>query len=180
MTDNAEFQITPVKLHWVDSESARVDLCAHGNIRVTLSGEVLLTYTGPGSLSVSTGALHLMRTLESNHSAESPVAEHLIPHCGHCMYLRPDGKLENIGCPHGLNWWVRHEANIVILEFPEERQYSISSGEWWRAVTSLADAVAAFFKASESKQPEDNEDQKWFTAFWAEWAQLRSSPEPEA
>jgi hypothetical protein len=76
MTENAKFCITPIDLHWIDSKSARSDLCAHGNIRVTLNDESLIDDVGPDGLSVGGHAMLdalLQYVRENNRVCPMPI-----------------------------------------------------------------------------------------------------------
>jgi hypothetical protein len=75
-------EIVACKLHWLCATDAGVhDLCAHGGVRVSLDGELLVD--DPNAYAVSTGGLHLLRTVEADHFSSrigvGDDAEHLIP-----------------------------------------------------------------------------------------------------
>src|SRR5947207_12205789 len=96
--------INPIDLRWLTTELPQSDLCAHASLQIRLGERVILD-SKPKRYTVSTGALHLLRTLFKDHSAERPIADHLIPCCGHFMVLNQDrDEVSNIGCPNGLNW----------------------------------------------------------------------------
>lgn len=144
------------------------DLCAHGGIEVFVDGEPFIE---GDDLALSTGALHLLRTLRADHTPEAPLAEHLIPHCGHFMYMVEDtGQVANLGCRDGANWWVRHDGDSVLLTREDGAVHRISLRAWTRAVAGYADAVDAFYAASPARQLDDAYDAEWFAAFRAEWA----------
>jgi hypothetical protein len=163
--------IDGIDLHWLTTESPQTDMCAHAVVQVRIGERVILD-SMPRWYSVSTGALHLLRTLFKDHTAEHPIADHLIPCCGHFMTIE-DGVLLNIGCPNGLNWWVAHEAESVKLNF-DGILYNVHPAEWVGAVTTFADAVAHFYSINAPKTPEQF-DAEWYNAFWHEWRQLRAA-----
>ena len=80
------------------------------------------------------------------------------------------GRVTNLGCPEGVNWWVRHDAGRVHLEFPDGRQVSVTATDWRLAVTAFSAQVWAYFAASPPKQAYDEWDAQWFAAFMQEWA----------
>lgn len=164
--------VTPTDLYWIGPEPEH-DLCAHGGVEVVIGGEVFLA---DDDVVVSAGALHLLRTLERDHTPDAPVAEHLLPHCGHFMVLDPDtGEAFNIGCPQGANWWVRHDGANVLLTREDGAERRVRRGEWARAVAEFADEVAAFYTASPPRQPTDKHDAAWLQALWDEWRLRRAA-----
>ena len=168
-------RIIPLNLHWLnDGVPSETDLCAHAGVRIERDGAALLVSKETG-LAVSTGALHLLRTLERDHTPELPIAEHLIPCCGHIMYIdNVSGELVNVGCSSGLDWWVRHSGDSVELEFPQDCRLVIPRREWREAVVAFSAAVADFYARSPAKLPEPELDEPWFNAFWEEWSRRRT------
>lgn len=166
-----EIQVTD--LHWINEEEADRDLCAHGNVTVTSSGDVVATGE---DLAVSTGAVHLLRAIHEDHTPDAPLFEHLIPHCGHAMVAdSATGSLINIGCPSGLNWWVQSVDGEVVLRF-DDRIVQLGRDEWKTAVASFSDSVRAFFERSAPKHPADD-DQEWWPVFLEQWSHLRAGIE---
>jgi len=140
-----------------------------------LANDRILLDAPDNDLAVSTGALHLLRTLEADHSAASPLAEHLIPHCGHAMWIdQESGLVENMGCNQGVNWWVTTRDGRVELVIETDR-VQIRQNEWAEAVCQFADAVDAFYVASEPKTPENEDEREWFASFRSEWKARRDS-----
>lgn len=167
-------RIEPVGLRWLLADSAG-DLCAHAAVVVTVDGEPFVT-SALDDLAVSTGALHLLRTLADEHTPHTPRAEHLIPHCGHFMVVDDEsGAVVNVGCPAGENWWVRHEAEGVVLTREDGAEARVSEREWARAVAGFADAVDAFYATSPAREPADEHEAEWFHAMRHEWRQRRSA-----
>ena len=165
--------IRPIRLHWLPNQPDPHDLCAHAGVQV-LQGEHSLIAEASPAFAVSTGALHLLRALKQDHTLESPLAEHLIPHCGHFMVLTPDTRqLTNVGCPTGLNWWIRHQGIQVLLQFGDHTQFIVSQGEWRVAVTEFSSQIMAFYDASALKLPAPD-DAEWYAAFLNEWHQRHS------
>lgn len=167
-------RIVPAGLHWIGPEPER-DLCAHGGIEVLVDGEPFITGEG-GDLALSTGALHLLRTLRADHTPEAPLAEHLVPHCGHFMHMdESTGEVINLGCPLGANWWVRHDGDAVLLTREDGAGHRTRRHAWTLAVAEFADAVDAFYASSPARQMDDDYDAEWFAAFRAEWARRRTA-----
>ena len=155
-------------------ESA-ADLCAHGGVELRSQGTAVHRSDGD-DLAVSTGALHLLRTLSSPHTAERPLVEHLIPHCGHAMYVdTATSEVQNMGCPHGSDWEVLHESEGVRLRMPAGPDLCVTDSDWCRAVTEFADRIEAFYDHSAPKLPQDDMDLQWYPLFWAEWHRRRSA-----
>ena len=74
--------------------------------RVVIGGAVIAS-GDDGDYGISEGGLALLRTLDQPHTADHPIAEHLIPHgCGTMLMM---------GCPIGLDWEVRHRGDDVLL-----------------------------------------------------------------
>lgn len=173
----ATLEIEPLGMHWLDADNEAGDLCLHGGIRVAVSGEALID-TGAEDYALSTGALHLLRTLDRDHTPDRPISEHLVPHCGHVMVVDGEsGSVTNVGCAAGVNWWVRHEGSDVVLTFADA-DARVPAGEWRRAVCAFSDVVAAFYDAGGKKRPLDALAQEWYEPFRAEWERLRRSESP--
>jgi hypothetical protein len=132
------FEIEITRQGWIDPddpECADTDHCSHGDIRLTIDGVTICPGTDEGGWGISEGALALLRTLASDHSAradpfaersrprrrilrfarraeperaapsEPRVAERLIPHG--C------GLILMMGCPIGIDWSVEHLGGRV-------------------------------------------------------------------
>jgi hypothetical protein len=119
---------------------------------------------------LSAGALFLLRTLDRDHTPERPVAEHLLPHCGHAMYVDSDpANVVIIGCPHGRDWRVVHTGEQVVLGLVDQREYAVPARAWRDAVMRFSDAIENYYAASEPKEPLDANDAAGFEAFLNEW-----------
>ena len=165
-------RIAAYGLRWLEPES-EYDLCAHGRAEVRLDDELFIA-TSDGELALSTAALHLLRTVASTHTADSPVAEHLIPCCGHFMYLDDMGRAVNLGCPYGVNWWVRHDDGIVVLNREDGVERRVGSEAWARAVGAFSDQIRAFYQASPPREFSGEDDALWYRAVQEEWNALRA------
>lgn len=168
--------IEAIDLRWIGPEPQH-DLCAHGGI-VVMVGGVPFIEDRKADHAVSTGALHLLRAVFSDHTPDAPLAEHLIPHCGHFMVLDPaTGDLVNLGCPDGVNWWVRHNRDAVVLTREDGVEARTTPAAWAQAVARFADQVAAFYEASAPREPSGEHASEWFNALWQEWNRLRATIE---
>jgi len=85
--NNGGFKIELKKIHWLENygDEDNLDLCAHGKVRVTINDEIVADNSEDANdwWSLTAMALHLLRTLEMNHTAESPVGDCLVPGEGH-------------------------------------------------------------------------------------------------
>lgn len=173
-----ELTLTPLDLHWVTEPPATGDLCAHGGLRVTHGGAVLLD-TGPASCGASMAALLLLRSLQADHTPEQPLAERIVPCCSHFVLVDADtGAIHNVDCAGvggGANWWIRHHGSQVELEFADGPPVVVSTEAWCQAIVGYADAIEAFYGASPPKAPADEDDRAWYPLFWAEWHRRRGA-----
>ncbi len=76
----------------------------------------------------------------------------------------------NIGCPNGVNWWVRHlPDDRVALQFSGQREVVLDTREWREAILAFSAGVRAFYFGAGPKQPADPEEAEWYSHFVAEW-----------
>ena len=155
-------EIHAADLHWITDDSS-VDLCAHGTVRLLYRGHELISVP---NLTLSTGALHLLRTVDIEHTGTEPVGSHLIPCCGHAMAV-DRGSVVNLGCPNGLNWWVRHVAGDVEIDL-NGKIVRVTRQAYAKAVLSFSQTVRSFYRTSGPKRPND-EDLEWWPTFQLEW-----------
>lgn len=164
------FEIEITEQGWIndDPESATYDLCSHGAIRLVIGGQVIAAGDPKDDYTISTSALALLRTLESDHSPEQPVASHLILHCG---------MLGMSSCPIGIDWSVSHKDERVQLHdvvrydtiFPHEGvrfpELAVELGE-----EEYRDEIVAF--AEKAKEPfvgVEKEFEEDYVEFWDEY-----------
>jgi len=167
--------IEPLAMHWLFPEAPAEDLCAHGGVRISFDGRVLLEEKEP--YAVSTGALHLLRSLEPGYKdvfglIGGRLASQLIPCCGHAMQVDPKtGKLENIGCGDGVGCGIEHISDAQVrLTFANE-VVMVSRDEWREAVVAYSALVRAFYFAGPPKRTTDSYDAEWLSVMLDEWAQ---------
>lgn len=167
------FDIQVRDLQWIRDGDRADDLCAHGIVTVRIGDHFIGEPEGE-SLSVSAAALHLLRTLTRNHTKSDPVAEHLIPCCGHFMIPLGEGHEDDvliIGCNHGLDWEVMHAGKDVILT-AGEISVTMSLTNWADVLCTFSDTVEALYERSAPKRP-TIDDAAGYMAFRHEWARRR-------
>lgn len=166
----ARLEIEPVELHWLNTENPGQDLCAHGGVKVRFEGNEVFR-TKESGLSVSTGAVYLLRCLCADHLNTDE--EHLFPCCA--FEMRVDaGRVVNVtGCGHGEDWRIAHDGNQVRLHFYGGLCVEVSAQEWRDAVLEFSSDVRAFY-FREMKRP-GHGDSEWFDAFVTEWSERHAS-----
>jgi hypothetical protein len=170
------FEIEITKQGWIteDEESARIDLCSHGNLRLVIGGSVILPGDDEHEFTISTSALALLRTLDSDHVRPSPEAE-LILHCGMLLML---------SCPIGVDWTVRHGDGRVRLSdvvrvdtIGDETPFpgldaELSEDDYRACIVAFAKRARHFFDGVEKKIDPDDIDAELYPAFWEEYDRL--------
>ena len=162
------FELEITSQGWLDVPNAeRDDLCSHGDIRLVIGGPVVAAGDGSGDYTISTSALALLRTLESDHSARAPVVPTaLVMHCG---------MLDMVSCPEGIDWSVSHRDGRVLLadvvkneteRFPGSTA-DLSEDEYRRAIVAFAEAAKEPFAAVEKSLDESTRAE--FETFWREY-----------
>ena len=168
----AGFELEIVSQGWLDEPSAdwdpeRDDLCSHGDIRLVIGGRVIAAGDGSGDYAISTSALALLRTLESDHGLGPRVAPTaLVMHCG---------GLSMITCPYGIDWAVSHRDGRVFLsdvvvnetERLEGLAADLSEDEYRRAIVAFAEVAKEPFAGIEKSLDESTRAE--YEAFWREY-----------
>lgn len=166
----ARLLIEPVGLHWLNVESPCEDLCAHGGVRIVFEGNQVFR-SKRKCLSVSTGALYLLRHIETDHLNTDE--DHLFPCCAFEMHADAGGVVNVTGCGNGEDWRIVHNGDDVNLHFHGGPVVQISAEEWRAAVLEFSSDVRLFY-FQEQKRPGTG-DAEWFEAFRAEWAERHAS-----
>jgi hypothetical protein len=158
----------------LDYDPAPVDLCSHGDVRLTIDGRVIATGEHDEEYGISESALALLRTLESDHSTRRPVAERLVFHgCGRILMM---------GCPIGIDWSVSHVdgrvriADVVRYDTIDETEAvrfpglvaTPSENEYRRHVVAFAERAKEPFMGIE-KEFSDSHEQREYEEFWEEF-----------
>jgi hypothetical protein len=161
--------------HWISQDEPEIDLCAHGGVEVRFNN-IIFSDGNYDGWTVSASALYFLRTLTLDHTKEKPICEQLIPCCGFSMFDQGEGEdVILFGCPNGINFEVRHQADLVVLTKQDCEEVTIAFSEWQQAVFNFADTVEAFYRTNKHKRPEDEESSKGYKAFWREWKRRRNS-----
>jgi hypothetical protein len=177
---SAGFEIEIAKQGWIDPDldEAPADLCSHGDIRLQIGGRVIVSGKAePGEVAdwwtISTSALALLRTLESDHLPHQRVADRLILHCG---------MIEMMTCPIGIDWSVKHLGGRVRLydvarydtvneaaavRFPG-LEAEVSENEYRLEVVAFAEMAKQPFVGAQ-KTPGDDYEQQLYQKFWREY-----------
>jgi hypothetical protein len=171
-----EFSINLIKLHWLENYDDPDDRCAHGKVRVLIGNEIVADNTEDINdwWALSAMALHLLRTLETNHTEKTPIAQCLIPGEGHHIDHKEDDFTVHIETAYpmvnGCNWWVTHSKNKVTLETKSGFSIPIPFETYKQEVITFVDKIEDFYKKSSPKNlPIDKYDRDGYLKFWKEW-----------
>lgn len=174
----SEFELEITRQGWIEPDLADRDLCSHGDVRVVIGGHVVASGED-GEYGISEAALALLRTVDRPHTADDPVAEHLIPHgCGTILMM---------GCPIGLDWDVRHSDGTVLLSNPTvyptvaksdavefEPVARVPLAEYRDAVVAFASRAKKLFDDFGPKVTVDDWEREQHEEFWNEFKALLS------
>lgn len=160
-----------LKAHWLDAPEPLDDQCAHGTVSLSVDGHSLVS-PQDGELTVSAAALNLLRTIEHDHTPESPVSEggQLFPCCGFNVCAGGERfPVLIVGCPTGVDIQVVHVHEGVAIRANGFESF-VSEQEWRRAVVSFAESVLDFYDREPPRNPiKDAEDRRGWRAFWQEY-----------
>ena len=161
------FELEITEQGWLDvPDAARSDLCSHGDLRLVIGGRVIAAGDGSGDYAISTSALALLRTLESDHGrGHRVVPTSLVMHCGGLLMT---------SCPYGIDWSVSHRDGRVLLgdvvknetERFQGLAVDISEDEYRRVIVAFAEKAKDPFAAVEKTLDEEREE---YEAFWREF-----------
>jgi hypothetical protein len=171
-------------INWLNgSPLSAGDLCAHGKVELRVDDATLVA-PGQDDITLSAAALYLLRTLKDDHTPEDRVAEAnlLFPCCGHAVF-KNNGRygVVCVGCPNGVDVYVRHDDNRVILQRAgQDAQHTVSLQEWRRAVLSFVVQVEQFYETNERSEPSTAEDEEGWRLFWQEWQSRAGAARSEA
>ncbi|MCP4176891.1 MAG: hypothetical protein GY756_03920 [bacterium] len=168
------FDIKLLDIRWIKGGDDPNDLCAHGNVFVKINEEVICDKDSL-EVTVSSTALYLMRTLESDYKKDD-YASQLLPCCGH-FYMTDDDNyfVAIMGCPSGIDWTISHIDDNKIKHVSEKGQEAIIKLDTYKEIVlEFVDKVEEFYKKSKPKiTPKDDFDKKGYLTFWNEWRSLR-------
>jgi len=180
-----DFSIQLISIHWLEKYDDADDRCAHGQIRIIINNEIIVDEQPDDEWwTLSAAAFHLLRTLEIDHTTNKPVADCLIPSEGHHIDHHKNDPFVHIETAYpmarGLNWWVIHNGNNVILDTENKLKISIPFSLYKQQVLSFVDKVETFYKNSKPKNMPNSEydpdgyDREGYIKFWAEWHHRRN------
>jgi hypothetical protein len=170
-----DFEIQIITQGWMGETPEHVanDLCSHGDIGLVIGGCLIAPGDGEGDYTISTSALALLRTLESDHSPERPIASHLVLHCGMLLML---------SCPIGIDWSVSHLGgrvrlhDVVRYDSVDEAEATrflglaveLEEDEYRRQVVAFAEKAKRLFEGVVKAFADDVERQE-YDEFWQEY-----------
>lgn len=173
-----KFDIKLLTIHWLDDTPEEVDLCAHGQVKVSIGNEIIVNQREKNNhWTLTAMAIHLLRTIEVNHIPEDLVGEHLIPCCGHHIdHLKDSTEVHIQGCFIGINYWVKHMDQHIQLTTTSNTVVLIPRNEYIQEVLQFVDKVEGFYLNSKPKQmPDDSYDRIGYEMMWKEWKRRRNA-----
>ena len=132
-----------------------------------IGGRVIAAGDGSCDYTISTSALALLRTLESDHGrGPRVVTTALVMHCG---------MLSMISCPYGIDWSVSHRDGRVLLAEVVKNETErfpglaadLSEDGYRRAVVAFAEKAKEPFATVEKAL--DDSTRADYEAFWREY-----------
>jgi hypothetical protein len=163
-------ELSPFNVSWIDGKTDDPeDMCAHGGVLLKIDDKTIVGEDDGDEWSVSATALHLLRTLENNHTESEPLFGHIIECCGFSMYAM-EGSEDVVlcGCPNGIDFEVIHDANKVQINYNKEF-YLLDRIDWYKAVIHFSNEVKKIYIQSSPKKPWDEVSEQGFNCFMAEW-----------
>jgi len=177
----AEFNIDLIKIHWIENCDDPDDRCVHGKVRVKIGNEIVADNTDDINdwWTLSAMALHLLRTLETEHTENNPVAQCLIPGEGHHINYNEKDFSVHIETAYpmvrGCNWWVTHSEKNITFETENGYITSIPFQTYKEEILAFVDKIENFYKTSSPKNlPIDKYDREGYLKFWNEWHTRRN------
>lgn len=170
-------------LEWITGKQDDPDdQCCHGLFSLTVNGTKFVS-TNDGEWTLTIAALHLLRTLNDNHLPESRVTHgFLIPCCGMDVYFTKEAEADlerkypvvSIGCPTGIDVWVKHTGNQVQLRI-DKKVGTISYKEWVTAVFRFTDQILEFYAKNSPKSIiEEPKLREGWSELWKEITRRRA------
>lgn len=147
--------LKPSNLCWIDdTQDNPHDLCAHGSIEFSVDGHTLLSHDDR-SFTVSAAAIYLLRTLEKDHTIESPVCEFLFPCCGSPEGVEPNGDVLLLSCCGGEKFQVHSKDRNVYLRDQTDKEFCVSDTQWRNSVLLFSKTIWEFYNRSSPKKADD-------------------------
>lgn len=174
---NKPFEIELIDIHWLEDTPEEIDLCAHGQVKIKIGNEIIVDKREKGDhWTLSAMAIHLLRTVERNHTPQELVEEHLIPCCGHHIdHLKNEPDVHIQGCFTGVNYWVNHKDGIVELTTESGTTIEFALEDYKDEIKKFVDKVEEFYKQSKPKKlPDEKYDRIGYRMLWKEWKRRRN------
>ncbi|MGY5354306.1 hypothetical protein [Wenyingzhuangia sp. IMCC45467] len=173
---NSTFEIEIIEIGWYNGEkSAPYDRCAHGYLKVIIGTEIVVK---PDLwLNISASGLHLLRTLESNHTKENQLFRILLPTDGHHLNHLPEDECVTIETEmdNGYNWWIEHDNSYVNLTTESNTITKIKIEEYSEQIIQFINKIEEFFSKDIKKTiPESEYDHKGYLMFKKEWRKTKN------
>jgi hypothetical protein len=168
------FEIKILDQYWIDKEEDNQDdLCSHGLLFIKVN-DTIITDEKDDDWTISTTALQLLRTIDSNHNINPDYP--IVQHCG---------QLEFAGCPISIDWEsMVFDNSIKISKVQKLRETNekytiyfpglesmIPKNSYIDEVINFTDNVINFFKGHNPKF-ENDFDKNNYNLFWQELNQL--------
>ena len=159
---------------WIAGVADDQDQCSHGFISFSV-GETIFTNRENGEFTTSGAALFLLRSLSSDHTVETSIAQSnmFFPCCAFNPWLVGESNsLMVMGCSDGVDVSIRHmPGNLVDIEV-RGKLVTVAKADWIAAVMAFVRQIELFYSSSSPKAViEDEHDRLGWEAFWLEWQQ---------
>ena len=167
------FKLEILDKYWLPGMPEEEDLCLHGEVRVRIGEDVL-----QDEVCLSASAINLLRTLTEDRGL-NPHAQALAG-TGHSMFTYSyDPPLVAIdGAPCGIDWFVNHDGEDVILQLQHGPEITVPLAEYRAEVLRFCDEAEAFYEASKPKAlSEDNIHTDGYLTMRKEWRRRRAAAE---
>lgn len=167
------FKLEILEKYWLPGMPEEEDLCLHGEVRVRIGDDVL-----QDEVCLSASAINLLRTLTADRGLD-PHAQALAG-TGHSMftysYDPPEVAID--GAPVGIDWFVNHDGEDVILQLKDGPEVTVPLAEYRAEVLRFCDEAEAFYEASKPKLlSTDNIHTDGYVTMRKEWRWRREQEE---
>ena len=172
-----KFSLKIFDLFWLgDEKDYHEDFCLHGRVQAIIGDEILDDGLNDDldEWTVSAGAFRMLQSIYSDHY--SGKEEHLLPCCGHFMFINDKmDELAILGCPNGIDWNIKHIGNDVVLKSAKGTMVTLPLEEYKGVIFDFADAIEDVYKKSAPKKLHEECEQKAYERFWQDWHKLRNN-----
>ena len=167
------FSLEILDRYWLTGMPEEEDLCLHGEVRVRI-GETVLQ----DEVCLSASAINLLRTLTEDRGL-NPHSQALSG-TGHSMftYSSYPPVVDIDGAPCGIDWFVNHDGEDVILQLKDGPEVKVPLAEYRAQVLRFCDEAEAFYEASKPKVlSTDNIHTDGYVTMRREWRWRREREE---